>query len=63
MCAIVAVIALLVSAAATQSDRFVLAIVRLDGRLVPFAAYDAGRWEQAWPEAATPSTPPTLPRL
>jgi hypothetical protein len=36
---------------APQPDRFTLAIVRLDGALVPFAAYDAGRWEPAWPEA------------
>ena len=28
-----------------------MAIVRLDGSLVPFAAYDAGRWQRAWPEA------------
>ena len=34
-----------------QPHRFTLAIVRLDGGLVPFAAYDEGRWERAWPEA------------
>jgi hypothetical protein len=46
-----ALTALLVSALGTQPQKFVLAIVRLDGRLVPFAAYDGGRWERAWPEA------------
>ena len=34
-----------------EPQRFTLAIVRVDGRLVPFAAYDDGRWEKAWPEA------------
>jgi len=34
-----------------QSQPLVLAIVRFDGHLVPFAAYDNGRWERAWPEA------------
>jgi hypothetical protein len=34
-----------------EPQRFTLAIVRVDGRLVPFAAYDDGRWEHAWPEA------------
>jgi hypothetical protein len=37
--------------AVAQPSRFTLAIVRLDGRLVPFAAYENGRWERAWPEA------------
>lgn len=31
-----------------ESQRFTLAIVRVDGRLVPFAAYDDGRWEKAY---------------
>ena len=44
-------VALLISTAGAQSERFALAIVRLDGRIVPFAAYDGGRWERAWPEA------------
>ena len=37
--------------AGAQPFRFVLGIVRLDGRIVPFAAYEDGRWEQAWPAA------------
>ncbi len=36
--------------AVADANRFVLAIVRPDGRLVPIAAYDAGRWQHAWPE-------------
>jgi hypothetical protein len=32
-------------------QRFAIAIVRLDGRLVPFAAYDGTHWERAWVEA------------
>ncbi len=45
--------------AAAQPPRFTLAIVRLDGRLVPFATYDKGNWERAWPEPdeATHGTP------
>ena len=43
--------AALATAAAAQDQRFTVAIVRPDGALVPFAAYDAGRWERAWPEA------------
>lgn len=43
--------ALVITAAAAQGGRFTVAIVRPDGGLVPFAAYDAGRWERAWPEA------------
>jgi hypothetical protein len=35
-----------------QTQRFVVAIVRLDGTIVPFASYDAGRWQRAWPPAA-----------
>ena len=61
VCAIVAAAALLVSAAATQADRFALAIVRLDGRLVPFAAYDAGTWERAWPEPDRTVAAGTMP--
>jgi hypothetical protein len=47
-------LALAASAAANpsaQSMRFAVAIVRPDGAIVPFAAYDDGRWERAWPEA------------
>jgi hypothetical protein len=32
-------------------DRFELGIVHRDGALVPFAAYDRGRWTRAWPDA------------
>lgn len=46
-----ALAALVTSAPAAQPQRFALAIVRLDGAIVPFAAYDGGRWERAWPEA------------
>ena len=51
--------ALLMATASAQSERFTLAIVRFDGRIVPFAAYDRSRWERAWPEAdeATDGTP------
>ena len=42
--------ALLVSTAGARPRRFAIAIVRLDGRLVPFASYDGTRWEKAWPE-------------
>lgn len=41
----------LVSTVGAQPQGFALAVVRLDGRLVPFAAYDGSRWERAWPEA------------
>ena len=34
-----------------QPQRFALAIVRLDGAIVPFAAFNGGQWERAWPEA------------
>jgi hypothetical protein len=44
-------VALAVTGAAAQAQRFTVAIVRPDGGLVPFAAYDAGRWERAWPQA------------
>jgi hypothetical protein len=46
-----ALAALGTSSPATQPQRFTLAIVRLDGAIVPFAAYDGGRWERAWPDA------------
>jgi len=46
--------------ASAQSQRFALGIVRLDGRLVPFAAFDGARWQRAWPQAdddvATPES-------
>lgn len=52
--------ALLVSTAGAQPRRFAVAIVRQDGRLVPFAAWNGAEWERAWPEgyetvAGTPS--------
>ena len=43
--------ALVITSLAAQGQRFSVAIVRPDGGLVPFAAYDAGRWERAWSEA------------
>jgi hypothetical protein len=43
--------ALVITSAAAQSQNFTVAIVRPDGRLVPFAAFAAGRWERAWPAA------------
>jgi hypothetical protein len=43
--------ALVITSLAAQGQRFTVAIVRPDGGLIPFAAYDAGRWERAWPEA------------
>jgi hypothetical protein len=46
-----AVTVLAISVFAAQLQRFAIAIVRPDGAIVPFAAYDSGRWEQAWPEA------------
>jgi hypothetical protein len=39
------------SMAAAPAARFTVAIVRFDGRIVPFAAYWNGRWEHAWPAA------------
>ncbi len=45
------VAALVIASLAAQGQRFTVAIVRSDGGLVPFAAYDDGRWEPAWPEA------------
>jgi hypothetical protein len=49
--AVLALSALITSDPAAQRQRFALAIVRPDGAIVPFAAYDGGRWERAWPEA------------
>jgi len=46
-----AVAVLVTSIPSAQTQRFAVAIVRVDGRIVPFAAYDGGRWERAWPEA------------
>jgi hypothetical protein len=46
-----ALAALVTSTSDAQPERFTLAIVRFDGSMVPFAAYDGGRWERAWPEA------------
>ena len=43
--------AVVITSAAAQGQRFTVAIVRSGGALVAFAAYDAGRWERAWPEA------------
>jgi hypothetical protein len=43
--------ALTITSLAAQGQRFTVAIVRPDGGIVPFAAYNAGRWERAWPEA------------
>lgn len=43
--------AMVITSAAAQDQKFTVAIVRPDGALVPFAAYDAGRWERAWSEA------------
>jgi hypothetical protein len=44
-------IALGVTTACAQGERFTVAIARADGALVPFAAHEAGRWDRAWPEA------------
>jgi hypothetical protein len=49
-CALAAAAAL-ASSATAQSQRVAVAIARFDGRLVPFAAYDGGRWARAWPDA------------
>ena len=40
-----------VAIAVGESPSFVVAIVRPDGYLVPFAAYANGQWERAWPAA------------
>jgi hypothetical protein len=57
---LLAVAGILVPIASAQSQRFAVGIVRLDGRLVPFAAFDGARWERAWPQAdervATPES-------
>lgn len=49
----------LVAASAAQ-HRFAVAIVRPDGRLVPFAAYADGRWERAWPAPEYAPSRPTV---
>jgi hypothetical protein len=52
---------LLASAADAQPPRFSVAIVRTDGRLVPFAAWNGAAWERAWPEIfAVPITQTAL---
>jgi hypothetical protein len=43
-------VAVFVSTAGAQPRRFAVAIVRTDGRLVPFAAWNGGGWQRAWPE-------------
>jgi len=48
---VLALASLLASAGRAQSGRFAVAIVRLDGGLVPIAEYDGARWRRAWPEA------------
>jgi len=56
-----ACLAIMIASISAQSERFVLAIVRFDGRLVPFAAYNGGQWDRAWPEAdEQPAGTPTL---
>jgi len=37
---------------ARSPQRFEIAVARLDGRLVPFAAYAQGQWQAAWPSAS-----------
>lgn len=44
---------LMVTAGASQERRFVIAVARPDGHLVPFAAYNRGRWTRAWSQART----------
>jgi len=57
-------ITVLAAPAAQQSSRFTLAIARFDGALVPFAAYDHGRWQRAWPAADENVDPtPTLTNM
>lgn len=34
---------------AAGQQRFALAVVRRDGRIVPFASYENGRWRNRWP--------------
>ena len=36
-------------AAEPASSRFALGVMRRDGRLVPFASYDGGKWRNRWP--------------
>jgi hypothetical protein len=43
--------AAMMTSVVAQDQRFTVAIARPDGALVPFAAYNAGRWERAWPDA------------
>ena len=53
--------AITMPAAAAQAPQFVVAIVRTDGRLVPFAAWTGAAWERAWPEIfEVPPTPAAL---
>jgi hypothetical protein len=47
-----AVFALGFCGCARAPQRFEIAVVRLDGRLVPFAAYAQGQWQEAWPSAS-----------
>ena len=42
---------LALGAAGSEPPSFVVAIVRTDGRLVPFAAWNGAAWERAWPAA------------
>src|SRR4051812_342398 len=59
-------VALLLLASTTtgaQRVRLTLAIARLDGHLVPFAAYDDGLWERAWPAADEFVDDPTLENI
>jgi hypothetical protein len=64
MCLRIVLAALLTSILIAQPQRFAIAIVRLDGRIVPFAAYDGGRWERAWPEAdEATDAPPTIDNI
>jgi hypothetical protein len=37
------------SAAETRDDRFALGVMRRDGVVVPFAAFDGKRWSSPWP--------------
>jgi hypothetical protein len=57
-------VTVLAAPAAQQSSRFTLAIACFDGALVPFAAYDHGRWQRAWPAADENVDPtPTLTNM
>jgi hypothetical protein len=44
--------------AAPRAGTFSLGVLRRDGILVPFAAFDGKHWENPWP---TPSSPPDMP--